>query len=96
MSEEEIRKIALEYVEETTSYSEEDPNYAIEYGVACDAFKWLSERYCLVEKSKVAGEYTDAITEGKHAHVKHQIQSRTRIRQIERLFGKSLFEEEGE
>lgn len=63
--------------------------------IANDFIEHLSKDYAIVPKSKVRGEYTDAVAEGNHAHVKHQIQSRTRLRTLESIFGKDMFEEEG-
>lgn len=54
----------------------------------------LEDRYCIVPKEVVLNEFESATAEGKHCHPKHQIQSRTRLRQLYRLFDKSLFEAE--
>lgn len=48
--------------------------------------RFLLRRFCLVEKGKVKEEYNKTVEEGKHSHLKHQIQSRTRMRLLAALF----------
>lgn len=54
---EEIKKIAREYARYTCSdisdAQERATDENIEYDFALPVLEWLSERYCLVEKSKV-------------------------------------------
>ena len=100
---EEIKKIASEYGESKANcfdydmYSNPDFRHKLkaksEANKAKAVLEWLSKDYCIVPKSKVKEEYDDAIAESKHCHPKHQIQSRTKLRLLDRLFGKSLFEE---
>ena len=98
----EIKKIAREYAESANPNKPYDTlsdgekklrDFGVEQ-VYIPLLEWLSKDFCIVPKSKLHDEYADAVSEGKHAHVKHQIQSRVRLRQLEALFGKSLFEEE--
>ncbi len=90
---EEIRKIARRFSEETSNGDALDPHIDFAAQYAEEVIGWLADRYCLVEKSEVLNEYEDALSEGKHCHPKHQIQSRTRVRELERVFGKEMFEE---
>lgn len=72
------------------------PLIADAFGAASDAIMAmpLVDRLTDAERERFCAEYKDAIAEGKHAHPKHQIQSRTRLRQLERLFGADFFKEE--
>lgn len=88
---EEIKKIKVEVSDRL--YSIYGFSTAVK-AITCRTIDEILEDYCIVPKSKVLDVYADAVNEGKHAHVKHQIQSWTRLRQLETLFGKSLFEEE--
>lgn len=47
---------------------------------------WLLRRYCLVEKEVVRTTYQQAMEQGKHAHVKCQVESRAQLRLLERIF----------
>lgn len=89
---EELKKLAREYALKNCSALH--PAGSIDF-IINDFIEQLSKDYAIVPKSKVKEEYDDAIAESKHCHPKHQIQSRTRLRQFERLFDKSLFGEEG-
>lgn len=48
--------------------------------------KELLRRYCLVEKEVVRTTYQQAMEQGKHAHLKCQVESRAKLRLLERLF----------
>lgn len=97
MTPEEIKKLseecALHYQGRPANEGYELSNRLTIESYALMTLKWLLKDYAIVPKSKVRGEYTDAVAEGNHAHVKHQIQSRTRLRTLESIFGKDMFEE---
>ena len=80
MSEEEITSLAREYAEEMhygDDYFEAENNRLL---------TWLLRRYCLVEKEVVRTTYQQAMEQGKHAHVKCHVESRAKLRLLERLF----------
>lgn len=48
--------------------------------------RFLLRRFCLVEKEVVRTTYQQAMEQGKHAHVKCQVESRAQLRLLERMF----------
>lgn len=47
---------------------------------------FLLQRYCLVEKEVVRTTYQQAMEQGKHAHLKCQVESRAQLRLLKSLF----------
>ena len=94
MTQTEIDKIAREYAEETAKDTnvEELPNclknsmLAMNTEYVAEIFQWLLRRYCLVEKEVVHTAYQQAMEQGKHAHVRCQVESRAQLRLLERIF----------
>lgn len=58
-------------------------------------FRFLLRRYCLVEKEAINNAYQQAIEQGKHAHVRCQVESRAKLRLLESLFPEIGKEVEG-
>lgn len=91
LTEDQITVIAREYgVDSVDPYGFSKNTYEDFVGeyadAAADVLRWLSKRFCLVEKGKLEEEYNKTVEEGKHCHPKHQIQSRTRMRLLAALF----------
>ena len=89
---EEVKKMALRYALEKSEGEAYDP-FEEEY--AAEVLQWLSKDFCIVPKSKVKELHT------RNAKIITQSDDRVLnaysegvMTAIERLFGKSLFEEE--
>lgn len=83
MSQEEITALAREYAEFTDMSPVDKKNIS----AICECFlKYALRRYCLVEKEVVRTTYQQAMEQGKHAHVKCQVESRAQLRLLESLF----------
>lgn len=91
MKPEQITALAREYAEECvdpqgfskSTYEElvEEKAENVDY-----VLSWLSTRFCLVEKEAVRTAYQQAMEQGKHAHLKCQVESRAKLRLLESLF----------
>lgn len=78
-----ITSLAREYAE-FTDISEVNKKYI---SAICKNFlKYTLRRYCLVDKDAVCKEYQREIEQGKHAHLKCQVESRAQLRLLESLF----------
>lgn len=94
MKESEITSLAREYAEEMIkgTPSDELPNclknsmLTMNTEYIAEIFQWLTRRYCIVEKEVVRTAYHQAMEQGKHAHVKCQVESRAQFRLLERIF----------
>ena len=108
MTEEEIKKLSAEYAEAVCpieDYDElDDPLRETDIQIceydAKSVLTWLSERFCIVEKSKVKEVYANHIDNIKSScfeylapQVENYMQACYRSA-LQKLFGKSLFEEE--
>lgn len=83
MNEKEITTLAREYAEFTDLSPVDKKNVS----QICKCFlEYTLRRYCLVEKAAVRKEYHQAIEQGKHAHVRCQVESRAQLRLLESLF----------
>lgn len=75
MNDEQITDIAREYAEEIhadTSAPFKNDVVCEEIGNAESIIRWLSQRYCLVEKTKAIKEYKSAKQDSKMAHRERQ------------------------
>lgn len=83
LTDQQITSLAREYAE-FTDISEVNEKYI---SAICENFlKYTLRRYCLVDKDAVCKEYQRAIEQGKHAHLKCQVESRAQLRLLESLF----------
>ena len=83
MTLDQITALAREYAEFTDMSPVDKKNIS----AICKCFlKYALRRYCLVEKEVVRTTYQQAMEQGKHAHVKCQVESRAQLRLLERLF----------
>lgn len=83
MTPDQITAIAREYAEFTDMSPVDKKNIS----AICECFlKYALRRYCLVEKEVVRTTYQQAMEQGKHAHVKCQVESRAQLRLLERIF----------
>lgn len=83
MTDTEITALAREYAEEIVDHKRLSTTVADDTE---DVIRFLLRRYCLVEKEVVHTAYQQAMEQGKHAHVKCQVESRAQLRLLERLF----------
>lgn len=95
MTAEEITAIAREFAEEIVQDTDSNPELPVcllnemRKEVAEDFEKklhFLLRRYCLVEKEVVRTAYQQAMEQGKHAHLRCQVESRAQFRLLESLF----------
>lgn len=92
MTDEQINALAREYAKATTPYDKDDFYYEAAFRnrerAFCKAIKWLSNRFCIVEKSEIK-EWVNTVPEvvSFPENVALKIGA-------ERLFGKELFKEE--
>ena len=83
MTENQITALAREYAEFTDMSPVDKKNIS----AICECFlKYALRRYCLVEEEVVHTTYQQAMEQGKHSHVKCQVESRAQLRLLERLF----------
>lgn len=83
MTPDQITALAREYAEFTDMSPVDKKNIS----AICECFlKYALRRYYLVEKEVVRTTYQQAMEQGKHAHVKCQVESRAQLRLLERLF----------
>ena len=65
MTDEQINDLAQEYAKAVTPFSADEFYYELAFHrnekEFCKAIKWLSERFCIVEKEKVKEAYTKAM-----------------------------------
>lgn len=94
MTEEEITTLAREYAEEMAKGPEfeelsdgmKENVLALNTVYVAEVIHWLCERFCLVEKEVINNTYRKAIEQGKHAHIKFQIESRAKLRLLQTFF----------
>lgn len=95
MKPEQIATLAREYAEEIIQDTDSNPELPVcllnemRKEVAEDfedKLHFLIRRYCLVEKEDVRAAYQQAMEQGKHAHVKCQVESRAQLRLLESIF----------
>lgn len=94
MTDEQITALAREYAEEMVKSPEFEKlsdglkknMLELNTDYVAEIFRWLCERYCLVEKEVVNNTYQKAIEQGKHAHIKFQIESRAKLRLLQTFF----------
>ena len=76
MTDEEITALAREYAEDMTkgpdfeklSDSMKENVLDLNTVYVAEIFRWLCERFCLVEKDAVNNTYQKTLEQGKHAH----------------------------
>ena len=105
MTDEEIKKLAEQYGKNVTDKLDYDmsdtPDSDYKLEVACTTFaaepviKWLSERFCIVPKSKVKECYGFTQLEGIQQH-EVVVAADAVAQTMKSLFGKEMFEEDTE
>lgn len=101
MTDTEITALAREYAEEIYPHEEGEDigqmNFLRDNAIRhiSSTLKMLLRRYCLVEKEAINNTYQQAIEQGKHAHVRCQVESRAKLRLLESLFPEIAKEVEG-
>lgn len=95
MSDEEIKKIARLFVEETSNGDALDQHIDFAEGYAIEVLRWLSKRFCIVSKEqalmghKMAKRAYDAVFNPFSREV-----FKGQYLVFESLFGKEMFEED--
>ena len=104
MTPEEIKKIARVFAEETSNGDALDPHIDFAEGFASEVLQWLSKDYAIAPKELICKEYAKAqktrdiytsatcINEMESRMIDH---AEGRMCELNTLFDKSLFEEEG-
>ena len=99
MTDEEIKRMARLFAEETSNGDALDPHIDFAEEYAIEVLRWLSGRYCIVPKSKVKELYDcycqhEQTCKAKDLHNATLIAIGSQATMVD-IFGKSLFEEEG-
>lgn len=88
-----ITTLAREYAEEKCGKETESPMYfGLAEGEMEEKLRWLSRRYCLVEKEAVRKEYNEAIRAVREGH-RERLDTMIVVNNSRRVLLESLFSE---
>ena len=95
MTEEDIRKLseecALYYQGRPSHKGYELSNRLTIEGYAKMALKWLSEKFCIVEKEKIKALYSKMELDGNHVDSDNDWAIYEAMDELEKIFGSELF-----